>query len=96
MTIDEIETFVSIARLGGFARAAEGLRRSQPAISRRVGMLEEHLGIPLFERVRSGVVLSEAGRTLLPYAEAALASLASSASAIRTSSWSCGPPTARR
>ena len=54
MTIDEIETFVSIARLGGFARAAEGLRRSQPAISRRVEMLEEHLGIPLFERVRSG------------------------------------------
>ena len=37
VTIDEIETFVSIARLGGFARAAEGLHRSQPAISRRVG-----------------------------------------------------------
>ena len=83
MTIDEIETFVSIARLGGFARAAEGLRRSQPAISRRVGMLEEHLGIPLFERVRSGVVLSEAGRTLLPYAEAALASLKDGAAAVR-------------
>jgi hypothetical protein len=36
VTIDEIETFVSIARLGGFARAADGLRRSQPSISRRV------------------------------------------------------------
>jgi hypothetical protein len=41
VTIDEIETFVSIARLGGFARAAEGLHRSQPAISRRVEMREE-------------------------------------------------------
>ena len=83
MTIDEIETFVSIARLGGFARAAEGLRRSQPAISRRVEMLEEHLGVPLFERVRSGVVLTEAGHALLPYAEAALASLKDGAEAVR-------------
>lgn len=83
MTIDEIETFVSIARLGGFARAAEGLGRSQPAISRRVEMLEDHLGVPLFERVRSGVVLTEAGRALLPYAEAALASLKDGAEAVR-------------
>ena len=54
MTIDEIETFVSIARLGGFARAAEDLHRSQPAISRRVEMLEEQLRTPVFERVRGG------------------------------------------
>ena len=83
VTIDEIETFVSIARLGGFARAAEGLHRSQPAISRRVEMLEQHLGTPLFERVRTGVVLTEAGRSFLPYAEAALASLKDGAEAVR-------------
>ncbi|MGH7403819.1 MAG: LysR family transcriptional regulator, partial [Candidatus Rokuibacteriota bacterium] len=75
MTIDEIEAFVSIARLGGFARAAEALHRSQPAISRRIEMLEEHLGTPVFERVRGGVVLTEAGRSFLPYAEAVLASM---------------------
>ena len=83
MTIEEIETFVSIARLGGFARAAEGLHRSQPAISRRVEMLEQHLGTPLFERVRTGVVLTEAGRSFLPYAEAVLASLKDGAEAVR-------------
>jgi DNA-binding transcriptional LysR family regulator len=82
VTIDEIETFVSIARLGGFARAAEGLHRSQPAISRRVEMLEQHLGTPLFERVRTGVVLTEAGRSFLPYAEAVLASLKDGAEAV--------------
>ncbi|MGH7364886.1 MAG: LysR family transcriptional regulator [Candidatus Rokuibacteriota bacterium] len=75
MTIDEIAAFVSIARLGGFARAAEALHRSQPAISRRIEMLEEHLGTPVFERVRGGVVLTEAGRSFLPYAEAVLASM---------------------
>jgi len=83
MTIDEIETFVSIARRGGFARAAESLHRSQPAISRRVEMLERQLGTPLFERVRGGVILTEAGRTLLPYAEAALAGLKDGAEAVR-------------
>lgn len=83
VTIDEIETFVSIARRGGFARAAEGLHRSQPAISRRVGMLERQLGTPLFERVRGGVILTEAGRTLLPYAEAVLAGLKDGAEAVQ-------------
>ena len=83
VTIDEIETFVSIARRGGFARAAESLHRSQPAISRRVEMLERQLGTPLFDRVRGGVILTEAGRTLLPYAEAALAGLKDGAEAVR-------------
>jgi len=75
VTIDEIEAFVSIARLGGFARAADALHRSQPAISRRIEMLEEHLRTPIFERVRQGVILTEAGRLFLPYAEMVLASL---------------------
>ena len=83
VTIDEIATFVSIARLGGFARAAEGLHRSQPAISRRVEMLEEQLRTPVFERVRGGVVLTEAGRAFLPYAEAVLASLKDGTEAVR-------------
>jgi DNA-binding transcriptional LysR family regulator len=83
VTIDEIEAFVSIARLGGFARAAEALRRSQPAISRRIEMLEAQLDAPIFERVRSGVVLTEAGRSFLPYAEAVLAGLRDGAEAVR-------------
>jgi DNA-binding transcriptional LysR family regulator len=84
VTIDEIEAFVSIARLGGFARAAEALHRSQPAISRRIEMLEEQLRTPIFERVRGGVVLTEAGRSLLPYAEAVLASLKDGTEAVRS------------
>jgi len=44
MEIDEIQTFLTIAELGGFTRAAQRLHRSQPAISRRLGILEQELG----------------------------------------------------
>ncbi len=43
MDVDEIRTFVSIAQLGGFTRAAGRLNRSQPAISRRIGLIEQEL-----------------------------------------------------
>lgn len=75
MGIDEIQTFLAIAELGGFTRAGRRLHRSQPAISRRLGILEHELGAPLFERLRGRARLTEAGRVFLPHAEAALASL---------------------
>jgi DNA-binding transcriptional LysR family regulator len=73
--IDHIEAFLAILRRGGFTRASAGLHLSQPAISRRIGLLERELGAPLFERVRTGAVLTDAGRAFLPHAEALLASL---------------------
>jgi DNA-binding transcriptional LysR family regulator len=73
--LDHVEAFVAIVRRGGFTRASAALHLSQPAISRRVHLLERELGAPLFERVRSGAVLTDAGRTFLPHAEALLASM---------------------
>src|SRR3989440_12903773 len=67
--IDQVETFLAVATFGGFHRAAEALRVSQPAVSARIKALEESLGVSLFARSRSGLTLSEAGRTLRPYAE---------------------------
>lgn len=75
MELDHVEAFLAIVRRGGFTRATASLHLSQPAISRRIGLLERELGAPLFERVRSGVVLTDAGRAFLPHAEALLASL---------------------
>src|SRR5262245_42164754 len=83
MDLDEIRTFVTIARLGGFGRAARVLHRSQPAISRRIELLEDELGTSLFERLRRGTLLTDAGRALLPYAEAALAALRDGGEAVR-------------
>lgn len=75
MNIDEIQTFVAIADLGDFTQAGRQLHRSQPAISRRLSLLEDELGVPMFERIRGRARLTEAGRAFLPHAEAALAAL---------------------
>src|SRR5258708_36815354 len=83
MDLDEIRTFVAIARVRSFSHAAGSLRRSQPAISRRIELLEQELGAPLFERLRTGAVLTDAGVTLLPYAEAALAAAKDGAEAVQ-------------
>jgi len=69
MEIDQLTTFVAVATVGGFHRAAETLRVSQPAVSARIKALEDSLGSPLFARSRSELTLTEAGRILRPYAE---------------------------
>jgi DNA-binding transcriptional LysR family regulator len=79
----ELQTILAIAELGGFARAPNRLHRSQPAISRRVDLLEHELGAPLFERLHGHVRLTEAGRAFLPHAEAALTSLKDGRDALR-------------
>src|SRR5262249_52470336 len=83
MNLHDLETFVSIARLGGVTRAAGQLHRSQPAITRRIKSLEDRLGAPLLERGRSGAMLTEAGGTFLPYAEAVLAALKDGTQAVQ-------------
>jgi DNA-binding transcriptional LysR family regulator len=83
MNLHELETFVSIARLGGVTRAAGQLHRSQPAITRRIKLLEDQLRAPLLERGWRGAVLTEAGRAFLPYAEAVLASLKDGTQAVQ-------------
>jgi DNA-binding transcriptional LysR family regulator len=83
MNLHDLETFVSIARLGGVTRAAGQLHRSQPAITRRIKLLEGQLRAPLLDRGRSGAVLTEAGRAFLPYAEAVLASLQDGTQAVQ-------------
>ena len=75
MELDHVTAFVAIVRHGGFSRASSALHLSQPAISRRVHLLEREVGAPLFERMRSGAVLTDAGRAFLPHAEALLASV---------------------
>jgi len=83
MNLNEIQAFVTIARLGGVTRAAGRLHRSQPAITRRIKLLENQLGVPLLERGPGGVILTETGRAFLPHAEAVLAALKDGAEAVK-------------
>ena len=83
MELDHVEAFVAIVRRGGFTRAAGALHLSQPAVSRRLDLLEREVGRPLFERGRGGARLTEAGRAFLPHAEALLASVHDGLEAVR-------------
>jgi len=81
--LNQVEAFVAIVRARGFTRAASMLHLSQPAISRRIDLLEHELGAPLFERLRNGALLTEAGATFLPHAESLLASMKDGRDAVR-------------
>jgi len=83
MELIELEAFIAIAQTGGFTRAAESLRLSQPAISRRIELLEREVGTLLFERVPGGVRLTGAGEVFLPHAQRALAAVGDAAAAVR-------------
>ena len=83
MDTELLKTFLAICRQRSFSKAAEQLHRTQPAISRRIGLLERELGVPLFERGASELMLSQAGRVLEPFAERALAALRDAEHAVR-------------
>jgi len=80
---DGLNTFLTVHRRGGVSNAARALHRSQPAISRRIALLERELGVPLFERVAGRTRLSDAGRVMVPYAERAVAAAQDAENAIR-------------
>ncbi|NKB57349.1 MAG: LysR family transcriptional regulator [Alphaproteobacteria bacterium] len=85
MTLDELKAFVTVAEAGGFTKASALLHRSQPAISRRIDLLEKTLGTPLFERRGRQIGLTRAGKSLLPHAEDALAAVQDGYNAVRES-----------
>jgi len=65
---ESLAAFLEIADAGSFSAAAGRLHLSQPAISKRIAALEQRLDSRLFDRVGRRVLLTEAGRALLPYA----------------------------
>jgi LysR family glycine cleavage system transcriptional activator len=68
-SINDLLAFETAARHGSFTRAAAELNLTQSAVSRNVRVLEETLGIPLFERVRQRVVLTAAGAVYMQDAQ---------------------------
>src|SRR5204863_10102677 len=83
MDSDALNTFLIVHRRGGISNAAKALHRTQPAISRRIALLEQELGVPLFERVAGRNVLSDAWRAMVTYAERAVAATQDAENAVR-------------
>jgi len=68
LDLDVLRTFVQGVDLGSFGKAAERLSRSPSAVSTQLKKLEAQLGVPLLRRSGRGLVLTEAGESLLVYA----------------------------
>ena len=75
MEIHQLTYFVAVAETGSFSRAAERCNIAQPSLSQQIQKLEQELGEPLFDRLTRRVVLTDAGRSLLPRATTILAEL---------------------
>jgi len=69
MDFDQLETFLEVARLSSFSRAAERRFRTQPAISAQIRALEEEVGARLLDRSGGKVSLTAAGKVFQRYAE---------------------------
>jgi DNA-binding transcriptional LysR family regulator len=64
-----LKTFLEIYRTRHFGRAADNLHLSQSAVSARIRLLEDELGVTLFTRDRNNIQLTAAGQKLLRHAE---------------------------
>jgi len=69
MDFDQLETFIDVARLSSFSRAAEKRFRTQPAISSQIRSLEEEVGARLLDRSGGKVSLTASGKLFLKFAE---------------------------
>lgn len=73
MDLAALTIFRAVVRENGVTRAAEKLNRVQSNVTMRIKQLEQQLGVELFARDGRRLVLTPAGRALLPYAERLLA-----------------------
>ncbi|WP_437881859.1 pca operon transcription factor PcaQ [Pseudomonas sp. LRF_L74] len=82
--------FLEVVREGSLARAAERMAVSQPAVSKTLKELEGVLEAVLFERGKRGVVLTEAGRAFLRYAEPSVQALREGVRSLRSGAHEAG------
>lgn len=69
MDIGVLKTFLEVNRTRHFGQAADNLFLTQSAVSARIRLLEQTLGVPLFSRTRNNIELTPAGKKLVNYAD---------------------------
>ena len=75
MEISQLRTILNVSELGSLTKAAERMRIAQPALSRQLRLLEDELGIRLFDRHGRGMVPTEAGHDVIRHAQKVMAEL---------------------
>ncbi len=75
MELLQLQYFCKVARLEHMTKAAQELHIAQPALSKTISRLEEHVGVPLFDRNGRQIKLNAFGKAFLKKVEAALSLL---------------------
>lgn len=90
MDFKQLRALVTVAETGSVTRASAILNTVQPAISRQLKLLEEDVGVVLFDRSRHGMELTDAGRTLVECARRVLHEVERARSEVRPSQGTVG------
>jgi DNA-binding transcriptional LysR family regulator len=91
MEVRQLQTFCILAEELNFTRTAERVHTVQSNVTSQIKSLEAELGTQLFDRLAKRVLLTEAGRRFLPYAEKALAAMEQGQCAVKFGSEPAGP-----
>ncbi|WP_116363963.1 LysR family transcriptional regulator [Parahaliea mediterranea] len=83
METQNLQAFIQVAQERSFSQAAEKLHLTQPAVSKRIALLEQQLSCQLFDRIGRHVGLTEAGEALMPYAKSVIQQLDMARQAVR-------------
>jgi DNA-binding transcriptional LysR family regulator len=70
ITLRQFRVFEAVASRLSFTQAAKALHLSQPAVSMQVKLMEEQVGLPLFEQIGKQIYLTEAGQEIYHYSRA--------------------------
>ncbi|GGH53485.1 LysR family transcriptional regulator [Frigidibacter albus] len=68
MELSQLRTLIHVAELGSLSKAADRLHTAQPALSRQIRLLEEELGVRLFDRHGRGMIMTDQGQDVLRHA----------------------------
>lgn len=74
MRLEQLRQFIAVAQKGNFRKASKEIGISQPALTRSIQTLEQYFNVSLFDRLPSGVILTEYGRSVMEWAEETVAS----------------------
>jgi len=91
MEVRQLQIFCTLAEELNFTRTAEKVHTVQSNVTAQIKALEDELGSPLFDRLGRRVVLTDAGRNFLPFADQALAAMEQGQRAVQSGSEPSGP-----
>ncbi|HLM48925.1 MAG TPA: LysR family transcriptional regulator [Solirubrobacteraceae bacterium] len=83
MTLQQLTYFLAALEHGSFSAAADALHMAQPSLSEQIRRLEDELGVALFVRANRGLRPTDAGRSLVGPAHAALSAAEAARDAVR-------------